>query len=302
MSQVSREINNLQAQISDLTKGSVVAVLGGTNVSITGSSQYPVVNVSGVASGVSSLTVGGSGLLVNPTTGNVVIKNTGVTSLTAGTGISVSNTSGDIVVNNTGITSLTAGSGIAVSGSTITNSGVVSLTAGTNTTITGTSTNPIINLSPSQLPAGVSIDIANANLNVNVATLANAYFYSSIVLTAPRTIFFPNYASLVAQYGNNAVIPFTFGSFKQFAPGNFINIEVLNDTTPNKCFTHSNINPDGSWNGSTGALPSVDGYILPPCIFDGKVILDSDLGGSSPTTDQKAYITFNFRSQYIPST
>jgi hypothetical protein len=92
------------------------------------------------------------------------------------------------------------------------------------------------------------------------------------------------------------------GSFKQYAGGYFINIEIANDTNPNRCFTHCNINPDGTWNGTTGALPSQDGYILPPSIFDGKVILDSDVGGQFPSQDQKAYITFNFRTQYIPST
>jgi hypothetical protein len=206
-----------------------------------------------------------------------------VLTLTAGTNVSITGTASDPTINATF-------------------SGVQSVSAGSNTTITGTATNPIINLSPSQLPAGVSVDIANANHTVNVATLANAYFYSSVVLTGARTIFFPNYASLVAQYGDNAVIPFTMGNFKQFAPANFINIEVANDTTPNKCFTHCNINTDGTWNGTTGALPSQDGYVLPPCIFDGKVILDSDLGGNAPITNQKAYITFNFRTQYIPST
>lgn len=293
MSQVIREINNLQAQISDLTKGSVVSVLGGSNVTITGSSQYPVVNVSGVASGVSSLTAGGSGLLVSPNTGDVIIKNTGVTSLTAGTGISVSNTTGDITINNTGITSLTAGSGIAVRGSTITNNGVIAVTAGTNVTITGTANNPVINVATAPLPSGISIDIANANYTITASQLANAYIHSSVVLTEARTIFFPNYATLFAQYGANAVIPFTMGNFKQFSPSNFINIEVANDTNPNQCFITSNVNTNGTWNVS-GALPSQDGFILGAFIYDGKVILDSD------ATSPYAYITFNYRAEYIP--
>jgi hypothetical protein len=274
------ELNNLESQITHGGGGGgVQTVSAGTNITITGTTTNPIINSS--ASG-------------------------GVISLTAGSGLSVSSSTGAITVGNTGVLSITAGAGISLTGTTqnpsISALGVQSVSAGTNTTITGTATNPIINLNPSQLPAGVSLDIANTNYTIPVSQLANAYIYSSKVLTAPRTLLFPNYASLVAQYGNNAVIPFTMGAFKQFAPENFINIEVANDTDPNECFIHCNINPDGTWNGITPALPSQDGYVLPPCIFDGKVILDSDVGGRFPSQNQKAYITFNFRTQYIPTT
>jgi hypothetical protein len=259
----------------------VQSITAGTNITLTGTATNPIIN-STATTGVASITAG-AGVKVNQATGAVTVQNTGVITLTAGTNVSLTGTATDPVVNASF-------------------SGVQSVSAGTNTTITGTATNPIINLVPSQLPAGVSIDIANANYTVNVAQLANAYFFSSVVLTGARTIFFPNYASLVAQYGNNAVIPFTMGAFKQFAPGNFINIEVANDTTPNKCFTTSNVNTDGTWNGTAGSLPSQAGFVLAPFIYDGKVILDSDLGGNAPITNQKAYYTFNYRCQYIPST
>jgi hypothetical protein len=273
------ELNNLESQITHGGGGGgVQTVSAGTNITITGTTTNPIINSSAT---------------------------TGVISLTAGSGISVSSSTGSITVGNTGVLGITAGAGISLTGTTqnpsISASGVQSVSAGTNTTITGTATNPIINLNPSQLPAGVSLDIANADYTVPVSQLANAYIYSSKVLTAPRTIFFPNYASLVAQYGNNAVIPFTMGAFKEFAPENFINIEVANDTNPNKCFITANINPNGTWN-ATPSLPSQDGFVLPPNMYDAKVILDSDVGGSFPSENQKAYYTFNYRCIYVPST
>ncbi len=83
--------------------------------------SVPVTSVSGTGAGIS----------VSPTTGNVVISNTGVTSNIAGTGISVSGATGAVTITNTGVTSLIAGTGISVSGATggvtVTNAGVVSL-------------------------------------------------------------------------------------------------------------------------------------------------------------------------------
>ena len=52
--------------------------------------------------GVSSVTASGPGITATPTTGAVVVANTGVTSLAAGTGISLSNTTGAIRVTATG--------------------------------------------------------------------------------------------------------------------------------------------------------------------------------------------------------
>jgi hypothetical protein len=272
------ELNNLESQIQ-ASSGGVQTITAGTNITITGTATDPIINSTATTTGVSSLTAG-SGIAVSSSTGAITVSNTGVIGITAGTGITLTGTATAPTINAT-------------------TTGVQSVSAGTNTLITGTPTNPIINLVPSPLPAGIGIDIANANHTVNVATLANAYFYSSVVLSEIRTIFFPNYASLVAQYGFDAVIPFTFGNFRQLAPGNFINVEVASDTSPNKCFIHSNTNTDGTWNGTTGALPSSGGYVLAPFIYDGKVILDSALGTLVPA--QKAYITFNFRTQYIPA-
>ena len=72
----------------------------------------------GTAGAVSSVTGSGSGISITPTTGAVVVSNTGVTSLAAGGGISVSAATGAITVTNSGVTALTAGTGVTLSGST----------------------------------------------------------------------------------------------------------------------------------------------------------------------------------------
>ncbi len=72
----------------------------------------------GTAGAVSSVTGSGSGISISPTTGAVVVSNTGVTSLAAGGGISVNAATGAITVTNSGVTALTAGTGVTLSGST----------------------------------------------------------------------------------------------------------------------------------------------------------------------------------------
>lgn len=85
---------------------------------------------------VASVTGSGAGISVSPTTGAVVVQNTGVTSAVAGAGISVSGATGAVTIANTGdtnaaddITGLNAGAGISISGSaptlTVTNTGVL---------------------------------------------------------------------------------------------------------------------------------------------------------------------------------
>ena len=94
-----------------------------------------------ISAGVSSVSGSGTGISVSPTTGAVVVSNTGVTSNVAGTGISVSGATGAVTITNTGVTSNVAGTGISVSGATgaitITNTGVTSIVAGTGISISG---------------------------------------------------------------------------------------------------------------------------------------------------------------------
>lgn len=66
--------------------------------------------------GVASVTGSGAGISVAPTTGAVVVSNTGVTSAVAGTGISVSGAAGAVTITNTGDTNASddvGGSGTA---------------------------------------------------------------------------------------------------------------------------------------------------------------------------------------------
>lgn len=121
----------------------------GTYLDNTGAWSVPV----GSGGGVTSVTGSGSGITVSPTTGAVVVSNTGVTSNVAGTGISVSGATGAVTITNTGVTSIIAGTGISRSAATgavtVTNTGVTSIVAGTNITISGSTGAVTINASSS---------------------------------------------------------------------------------------------------------------------------------------------------------
>lgn len=101
------------------TEAGVSSIVAGTNVTIspTGGTGAVTINSSS-SSAVSSVTGSGSGINVTPTTGAVVISNTGVTSNIAGTGIGVSGSTGAVTISNDGVTSLIAGTNITLSGST----------------------------------------------------------------------------------------------------------------------------------------------------------------------------------------
>lgn len=58
------------------------------------------VNGTDSSGAVTSVSGSGSGISVSPTTGGVVVQNTGVTSLTAGTGISLNASSGSVTITN----------------------------------------------------------------------------------------------------------------------------------------------------------------------------------------------------------
>ena len=88
-----------------------------------------VISVSGGGGAVASVTGAGAGISVTPTTGAVVVQNTGVTSLIAGSNILITSATGDITVDYSGplgtVTSVTAGAGL--SGGTITSIGTINL-------------------------------------------------------------------------------------------------------------------------------------------------------------------------------
>ena len=135
------------AYITGITSGMVTTALGYTpvpntrNITINGVTQdLSVDRTWTISAGVSSVTGSGSGISVSPTTGAVVVSNTGVTSNVAGTGISVSGATGAVTITNTGVTSIVAGTAITISGATgavtINNAGVTSVNGNTGA-ITG---------------------------------------------------------------------------------------------------------------------------------------------------------------------
>jgi len=99
----------------------VVQLVAGTNITLSPSSGEGIVtiNASGGSGAVSSVSGSGAGIAVTPTTGAVVVSNTGVTSLAgSGAGIGVSASSGAVTLSNTGVTALVAGTNVTLSGST----------------------------------------------------------------------------------------------------------------------------------------------------------------------------------------
>lgn len=255
------ELNNLETQIGSGSSG-VQAITAGANITITGTASNPII----------STTEGG------------------VNSITAGAGVVISGTATNPIITATGIQTLSAGSGISLTSGTsptISATGVQSISAGTNTTITGTATNPIINLTPSTLPAGVSLNINNADFVVPVAQLANCYLYSGATLTAPRTISFPSYNALLTQYGANAVIPFFVGNFRQPSPAEAIALAVVGDNVPSNVFFNQSV-ASGSWVVSA-PVPSSGSFVLDwKAFWRGTCVLDSTLGD--------AYYTFTWLS------
>ena len=215
----------------------------------------------------------------------------GVQSITAGTNITLGGTSADPIINSTstGVETVSAGTNTTITG-TATNpiinatfTGVQSVSAGTNISITGTATNPILNTPI--IPIGSILNINNADFVVPVAQLANCYLYSATALTAPRTISFPNFATLQTQYGANAVIPFFVGNFRQPTPGEAIALAVVGDNTPSNVFFNQSV-VAGAWS-VVAPTPSSGGFVLDyKAMWRGTCILDSTLGD--------AYFTFTW--------
>lgn len=101
--------------------GGVTQLVAGANITLdppTGEGVVTITAAGGGAGGVTSVSSGGPGITCIPTTGAVIVDNTGVTSLVGGTAMTVSGATGAVTVNNAGVTSLAAGAGIAVSSAT----------------------------------------------------------------------------------------------------------------------------------------------------------------------------------------
>jgi hypothetical protein len=88
--------------IANYLKGADVRnAIAGPGITITGniSTPYATISATGGGGGVSSVTGSGPGILVTPTTGAVVVSNTGVTSIVAGSGISISGGTGAVTIS-----------------------------------------------------------------------------------------------------------------------------------------------------------------------------------------------------------
>ncbi len=133
---------------------------------------------------VTSVSGSGSGISVAPTTGAVVVSNTGVTSATAGTGIGVSGATGAVTFSNTGVTSLTAGSGISLSGST----GAVTITDTNVAGVTGSGTANYVpkftaasSIGNSQIvDNGTTVGIGGSASGQKLMVLGDAYVQSNL--------------------------------------------------------------------------------------------------------------------------
>jgi hypothetical protein len=200
-------VNSGTGPITTVTNNGVLSLTAGTNVTIGGNANNPVINAVGT---LNNLTAGKGISISNATGPNATIVNTGVIGLQAGAnmtiqetatgsgvfvlsatgggsgavasvtgsgaGISVSPTTGAVVVQNTGVTSLTGTTGnITVSGST----GAVTLNIGSNVltnvtagnsgiTIGGTGNTRTISAAVTGLTEGAGINLTNTNGNFTI--------------------------------------------------------------------------------------------------------------------------------------
>jgi hypothetical protein len=202
----------------------VQTITAGTNITLTGTATNPTINSTAGSSGVSSITAD-SGIAVNQSTGAVVIKNTGVNTITAGTNITLTGSATDRIISASF-------------------SGVQSVSAGTNTTITGTATNPIINAT-AQTSVGngkvsytnFAFDGAGDIITIPANQLGNAFIYCNIPNSVAQTLYLPNVNDLTAFFGANAVVNFFIGQ---------LNVSTFNPIYPNSALGVFIVNPTGN--------------------------------------------------------
>ena len=164
----------------------VVGLVAGANMTIqetaAGSGIFSLSSTGGGGGGaVASVTGQGAGISVSPTTGAVVVQNTGVTSLTGTDGrLTVSGSTGAVTldIGSSVLTNITAGnSGITVAGTGNTRSvsaAVAGLTAGTGINLTNTSGNfTIKNTGVLGLAAGANVTITETSAGSGIFTIAS---------------------------------------------------------------------------------------------------------------------------------
>lgn len=149
-------IQNLKNYITT-SSSSVTQLTAGSNITLTPSTGVGVVQIaaSGGGSTVSSVSGTGAGINVAPTTGAVVVSNTGVTSIVAGANISISGGTGAVTINAGGGT----GSGIKFGGTGT--DGALNVTSGTTTVSLGNLPVFIKNYSSMNISVGATLTFSN---------------------------------------------------------------------------------------------------------------------------------------------
>ena len=127
---------------NNISNNQVVSWLGGTGITTSNVGTPGTITITN--DGVLDLSTAGAGISVTANTGNIVISNTGVTSLIAGAGISLSGATGAVTITNTGTLGMTNWNLTGDSGGTVTvdDAEYVTIAGGTNvsTSIAGTGT------------------------------------------------------------------------------------------------------------------------------------------------------------------
>jgi hypothetical protein len=146
-------------------------------------------------------------LYSNTTDFTTGLVNSSVYSVTGGTGISVNPVTGNVVVTNTGVTSIVAGSGITISGSTgavtisAPNSGVTSITGTANQIIASSSTGAITLSTPQDIATTSSPTFAGQTLTGSLTM--NGSSSGSVVLSVPAAA---GSSSMIIPSGNSTLV------------------------------------------------------------------------------------------------
>ena len=158
----------------------VTSLVAGSNITLSPTNGLGAVTVNATVPSVpvNSVNGTGAGITVSPSTGDIYVSNTGVTSLVAGANITLSGSTGAVTINSVS-SSYTAGTGITIGSGTgvIANSGVLSLST----------TDNLIGISGGPTTAVGNITLYNQN--------PTGQLYCPVIRTTPWATAIGSYAS-----------------------------------------------------------------------------------------------------------